>query len=217
MKTLGIGSLPHHSIKDATDYSLKHTMPFLPQMTSHRERMISQVLTSKDLREKYIALEIFTEKIIEKKIVDFKIQIAGPQTCKVDKKIILNEINQFLNYFEKHKLHPIVFIDEPVFNQNSEQLKNKFDELKNLNVVCGFHSCANFEWKLTEQLNSDYLSFDLGIISPPAKFQQILVTGIPPFSNKQFQVSGEWISSSCGLAMFTEDECEIILKNLESY
>lgn len=216
MKTFGIGSLPHHSRQDAVNFSLRHSMPFLPQMTSRGERMVSQALSAKDLLEKYSALENFTEKILENKIIDFKIQIAGPQTCNVNDTIILKEINKFLNYFEKYKLRPIVFIDEPVFIQNSEQLKNIFDELRNLNIVSGFHSCAKFNWNLTEQLNFDYLSFDLGVMSAPPKFKKHLITGIPPFS-KKLEVLGEWISSSCGLAMFTEDECEMILKNLEAY
>lgn len=217
MKTLGIGSLPHHSVHNAINFSLRHTLPFLPQMTSLGERMVSQVLSSKDLQEKYTALESFTEKILEQNIVDFKIQIAGPKTCEVEEKIILKEINQFLNYFENYKMRPIVFIDEPVFNQNPEQLKNIFNELKNLNIVSGLHSCAKFEWKLTEGLSLDYLSFDIGLMLPKIESQKILVTGIPPFSKNLFHVSGEWVSSNCGLATFTESECEMILKNLESY
>lgn len=216
MKTLGIGSLPHHSSHDAVNFSLRHSMPFLPQMTSLGEHMVSQALSTKDLLEKYSALENFTEKILEKKIIDFKIQIAGPQTCNVNDTIILKEINKFLKYFEKYNLQPIVFIDEPVFSQNSEQLKNIFDELRNLNIVSGFHSCAKFNWNLTEPLNFDYLSFDLGVMSARPESRKNLVTGIPPFS-KKLEVSGEWISSSCGLAMFTEGECEMILKNLETY
>lgn len=217
MKTIGIGSLPHHSTHDAINFSFRHTMPFLPQMTSLGERMIAQALSSEHLTKKYIALESFTEKILKNKINNFKIQIAGPETCSASSKIILNEINLFLKYFNQYNLYPVIFIDEPVLKKNTTQLKNIYDELSKLNITSGLHSCAKFDWHQIRDLELDYLSFDSGIMSPPKEFQNHLIVGIPPFSKHIAGLTGEWISSSCGLATFSEDECDSILKNLESY
>jgi hypothetical protein len=217
MKTLGIGSLPHLNISDAVTYSLKHSLPFLPQMTSLGERMVEQVLSAQELSKKYIALSLFTEKIIEQKNSNFKIQIAGPETCNVDSKIILNEINNFLEYFEDYNLRPIVFIDEPVITFKSDNLKKIFNELANMKIMSGLHSCAKFDVGKVEDLNCDFLSYDAGLVLPNVNSKKNLIAGIPPFSKEKFIVSGEWISSNCGLAMYTEDECKKILINLENY
>lgn len=217
MKTVGIGSLPHTNFQSAISYSLKHHLPFLPQMTSLGERMVDQVRSSKEITKKYQALDLFTEKILEHKISAFKIQIAGPETCKVDHQLILNEINKFLEYFSKYKLKPIVFIDEPVITFKSDHLKNVFAELSKLEVTSGLHSCAKFNTELVEEMNFDFLSFDAGLVTPSENTKKILINGIPPFSMPKFTIYGEWISSSCGLARYTEDECEKILKNLNNY
>jgi len=92
MKTVGIGSLPHLSIEDACNYSLKHDMPFLPQMTSLGESMIEQALSRQPLFHTYSALKTFTEKLLLNNIEQFKIQIAGPETCKVHHKIIYSQL-----------------------------------------------------------------------------------------------------------------------------
>jgi hypothetical protein len=217
MKTVGIGSLPHLNISEAISYSLKHTLPFLPQMTSLGERMVEQVLSTQELSTKYKSLSLFTEKIIEQNITTFKIQIAGPETCNVDDKKILLEINNFLKYFENYNLRPIVFIDEPIITFKSEHLKNIFNELTNMKISSGLHSCATFKLEQAEYLKCDFLSYDAGLVAPNLKSKKNLIAGIPPFSGKDFSIYGEWISSSCGLAMYTEEDCEKILINLRAY
>jgi hypothetical protein len=217
MKTVGIGSLPHKSIHDAVKFSIRHDMPFLPQMTSLGERMIPQVKSSKKLSEKYSSLSLFTEKLLETNTSFFKIQIAGPETCNTNESIILKEIENFLEYFEQFKLKPIVFIDEPVITMKSASLKNIFKELRSLDIITGLHSCASFDCTLVDKLETDYLSFDLGVISSAINSNKILIAGLPPFSEDRFKFTGDWISSSCGLAMYTENQCETILKNLKIY
>lgn len=46
MKTTGIGSLPHHNVDSALDYSFRHDIPFLPQLPfkSPKELMVYQTL-----------------------------------------------------------------------------------------------------------------------------------------------------------------------------
>jgi hypothetical protein len=217
MKTVGIGSLPHKSIKDAVAFSLKHDLAFLPQMTSLGERMIPQTLSSRPLIEKYSALSFFTEKILENKISNFKIQIAGPETCRVEAHSILYEIDQFLKYFDKYNLTPIIFIDEPVFISQVYHLDKIFKELARQKIISGLHSCARLDWELVEKLEFNYLSFDIKIMFPLSQSQKILIAGIPPFTSKKYEFSGEWVSSSCGLAMFSEIESEKILENLKMY
>ena len=217
MKTVGIGSLPHRSVLNAVNYSLKHDLPFLPQMTSLGERMIPQVLANIEMTEKYQALTLFTEKLLEKKVSTFKIQLAGPETCNVENKIIMREINSFLNYFDQFNLRPIIFIDEPIITLKTEQLKNIFSELTNLQIISGLHSCAKFNWDKVENMNFDFLSFDAQITIPMKQTKKNLITGIPPFSKEKFQVNGTWISSSCGLARYSEDDCEKILLELNNY
>lgn len=217
MKTIGIGSLPHHSVENAINYSFKHDIPFLPQMTSLSERMVSQVLSSEPLLKKYFALDLFTKKILEEKTSVFKIQIAGPETCSVNEETILKEINNFLIYFEKYNLKPIIFIDEPVLTSHSSSLRNIYLELKKMQIITGLHSCAKFSLEHIQDLEVDYISYDASLINWPNITKSQLVTGIPPFSKNKFQPRGDIISSSCGLAFYSEMECEEILKNLNSY
>lgn len=217
MKITGIGSLPHDSVIKAVAYSLRHDLPFLPQMTGLGERMISQVLNKNELSKKYQALQLFTEKILEKNISQFKIQLAGPETCGTSELLIIEQINSFLEFFDKYKLRPIIFIDEPVLTLKSDHLKKVFIELKNLGVNSGLHSCAQFEWEKIECLETTYISFDLNLIKQPEITSKIKIAGFPPFITKEFNYSGEWISSSCGLASYTEKDCETILRNLENH
>jgi hypothetical protein len=46
LKTTGIGSLPHHNVDSALDYSFRHDIPFLPQLPfkSPKELMVYQTL-----------------------------------------------------------------------------------------------------------------------------------------------------------------------------
>jgi hypothetical protein len=217
MKTVGIGSLPHKSIQHAITYSLRHDLPFLPQMIQNGERMIPQVMGQDILLEKYSALEFFTEQILEQKLTQFKIQLAGPETCKTSDKIILQQILNFIKYFDNYNLKPIIFIDEPVLVPESIYLKNIFSEINKLGYISGLHSCAKVDIGKLEYLDNNFLSFDLSLTTVIEKTKKSLIYGIPPFSTSKYKFDGEWISSSCGLASFTENDCEIILRNLENY
>jgi methionine synthase II (cobalamin-independent) len=63
MKTTGIGSLPHHNVDSALDYSFRHDIPFLPQLPfkSPKELMVYQTLfgfPGLELRQKDAVLNL---------------------------------------------------------------------------------------------------------------------------------------------------------------
>lgn len=219
-RTTGIGSLPHNSIEKSVLFSLKHTLPFLPQLTYFNENMIDQALKS-DIIHSHLALEFFKDALIENKITKFKIQIAGPSTCNSNALKILLTIEKFMNYFAIYGLNPIIFIDEPIFNPNSHQFQSLLLELKNQNILSGVHTCNRFEWEEISFLNLiNYFSFDANLVSPPSdiKNPEKFIIGTSPYLNNiNFSdYQNNFFSYSCGLAKFSEAECDQILDYLEA-
>jgi hypothetical protein len=217
-KVTGIGSLPHKSPLAAVTYSMKHDLPFLPQLTSLGEHMIKQALESDAIVENHLALSIFKEQLIENKVLEFKIQIAGPTTCHASSNQILKTIDSLLNYFHKqHQLIPIVFIDEPSFNPDSIELKKILEELKIKKIKSGIHTCAQINMLDLEKLPTEMVALDLELNSYK-NINKELIAGINPFKvgNVQKNALHNFVSYTCGLARFTEIECEEVFRKLKA-
>jgi hypothetical protein len=226
IQTTGIGSLPHLKKTDAIEFSFKHDIPFLPQLTSLGENMIEQALSPLDPRQSHLALDSFLEKAHTLNSTSLKIQIAGPNTCQTSENPILKTIFKFVKILDENKLKPIIFIDEPCTMSDSVALQNIFDEINNAGFQSGLHSCNHFSLSTIKKFKINFLSYDSNIMNiKNSEFLKTHIVGVDPILNRPDEINQVLasyhddiiLSYSCGLAKYTEDQCEQILNGLNQH
>lgn len=211
VKLTGIGSLPHSNIEDAIEYSLKHDLPFFPQILSIHGNMISQL---KNL--KFDHIKLFTERAKLAGHKTIKVQLAGPNTSNLS-------ISHYETAFDKitsviKDLNIVIFIDEPILNHNKEL--NKLVALaKNTFYKIGVHCCNKLDEEnisLLNELNLDIISYD-AILNPGLENQFsckeialgcISTEDTTEILSKNSKVS--YLSATCGLALSQRDPDEVL-------
>jgi hypothetical protein len=178
-----IGSLPYDNVKDAIDYSLRHDIPFLPELPKKGESMLEYIKTPGKLS----CLKEFKEAV--KGYDSVKIQAVGPVTILSDNKSRYTE-EEAISKTKEHILRIldgldakeiICFLDEPsletacfgyapkdMSKEECESLgirnidyRRLWDELHDelsehideRGLEFGVHTCGNFNWEELFDLN----------------------------------------------------------------
>lgn len=239
-----IGSLPYDSVEKAVEYSLRHDIPFLPELTKLGDAMTSYIQNPGKLS----CLDEFKRHSYD--IV--KVQCIGPATLLFaefeDEKGIkwqyneeeaklqicthLNAILSGLNAKET-----IVFLDEPALGQSGinyesiwEEIFSYINEAKGINVLKGIHFCQLTDFDRLFKANIDIISFDASLyditIYPKyLDFRQKkgrIAWGISHIEDIADFHKGDLITMPCGISgmnretgkPYTEDECEKALEML---
>ncbi|MFH0956341.1 MAG: hypothetical protein V1813_00605 [Candidatus Aenigmatarchaeota archaeon] len=181
-----IGSLPYLDPSQAIDYSLKHDIPFLPELPRLGEAMMEYIKTPGHLS----CLQDFQAAVKGRDIA--KIQGVGPATIVsagngryTEKKALemsREHMMRIMEGFDVEKL--IFFLDEPSLEMvdyeamglskaeyesmgfTGVDYKNLWRQLRddaarNGNVTFGVHTCGNFNWGGLFGLDFlDVISFD---------------------------------------------------------
>jgi len=187
-----IGSLPYDNVKEAINYSLRHDIPFLPELPKRGEYMLEYIKNPGRLS----CLKEFKEAVKGYELV--KIQAVGPVTILSDNKSKYTE-EEAVDRTKEHLLgildgldvkKVICFLDEPSLETagfdyesrgmskeeyeslgiRSVDYKSLWKKTYNKLISCfdeerlsfGIHTCGNFKWE--ELLLSTYLYF-IDIIS----------------------------------------------------
>jgi hypothetical protein len=170
-QTTGIGSLPHHNVDAALEYSFKHTLPFLPQIPTRnpREFMVAQALDCNTPISS--CWHPWLRELEERKTPVAKVQLAGPLTCQwvlqgqdgttpdlypeLDTQIfrlVLAKSIAMVRRLKSLGTQPVFYIDEPCLDAFSSQnpkyelalqeLKIMVQTLQKEGATVGLHCCG---------------------------------------------------------------------------
>ena len=223
-----IGSLPYDSVEKAIEYSLRHDIPFLPELPALGELMLDYIRNPGNL----CCMEKFKESTYPVK----KVQCVGPATLmqsrnKEDKAVernytedeavsmvcshltaICSGLNSWFTY---------VFLDEPSLGNAGFDYASLWDAIFSTikvegTAIKGVHVCGKMDWDTMFRANIDIISFDASqsdITSYPhyAEFRQRggkIAWGISkPEDIRDFQ-RDDLITLACGLGTKREKDAE---------
>jgi len=153
-----IGSLPLEDVTEAVEYSLKHDIPFLPELPKNGDAMLEYIKQPGRLS----CLSEFKKHKFE----TVKIQCVGPATLmlsgyKEDEVIekIYAHICAILQGLQAEKT--ILFLDEPALGHTGVDFRQLWEALfASFDVTPGVHVCGNMDWDLLFDSPVKIISFD---------------------------------------------------------
>lgn len=215
-----IGSLPYDDVNQAVEYSLRHDIPFLPELPKLGDAMMDYIQRPGSLS----CLEAFKSGVAGLETV--KVQCVGPATLILggydqDQAVSLacQHIDALLDGLKADNV--ILFLDEPALGHAGFDYRQLWSALfQSFDVTPGVHVCGNMNW-------DDMFASEIEIISFDAS--QFDVTRYPGYRNgkriawgtqnredvKDFQ-EGDLLTMPCGMGpkFFTADDCEAVLSRL---
>ncbi len=215
-----IGSLPLENIPEAVEYSLKHDIPFLPELPKCGDAMLEYIKHPGKLS----CLEEFKKNTFE----TVKIQSIGPATLmlsgyKEDEAIqrIYEHISAIMDGLEASEI--ILFLDEPALGQSGINFKELWEAIfASFDVVRGVHVCGNMNWDEMFSYNIQIISFDASKydLTKYSKYRsgKRIAWGVEKKEDvKDFQ-EGDLITLPCGMGtpMYKKTDCQPNLQKLQS-
>ena len=218
--TTQIGSLPHDDVDKAVEYSLKHDIPFLPELPKLGDAMMDYIGNPGNMS----CLDTFKKKVSGRKTA--KIQCVGPATLMLDGydqddafSRVYQHIDALINGLDVEKI--ILFLDEPALGHAGFDYLELWAPLfDSFDVTRGVHVCGNMNWDELFASEIDIISFDASKFDitryPGYRNDKRIAWGIETAADvKDFQ-HGDLLTPPCGMGpkFFNTDDCETILKNL---
>lgn len=215
-----IGSLPYDDVEQAVDYSLRHDIPFLPELPRLGDAMLDYIKSPGKLS----CLETFKQKVEGFETV--KIQCVGPATLLLsgyseDEAITrtCQHIDAIVNGLNVGGI--ILFLDEPALGQVGFDYQRLWSPLlESFNTTSGVHICGNMNWDELFSSDIDIISFDASKYDiakyPGYRNGKRIAWGIKTKGDvKDFQ-QGDLLTLPCGMGpkFYNIDDCELNLKNL---
>jgi len=196
-----IGSLPFTDVEQTVAYSLRHDIPFLPELTALGDAMLDYIKKPGHLS----CLEAFKRRRFE----TVKVQCIGPATViqsgyEEDDAIsrIYQHVEQILDGLEAEEI--ILFLDEPALGYVGFDYQRLWEPLfASFPVVAGVHVCGNMQWDNLFDAKIDIISFDASKYDITKYYQarngKRISWGIErPEDIKDFQ-PGDLITLPCGM------------------
>ncbi|HEC69305.1 MAG TPA: hypothetical protein ENI31_03345 [Candidatus Omnitrophica bacterium] len=153
-----IGSLPYTDVKEAVDYSLKHDIPFLPELPKRGDAMLEYI--------KHPGKLSCLEEFKKHKFSLVKVQCVGPATLiqagyskgeAISR--IYEHISQILEGLSAQEI--ILFLDEPALGYSGVNFKELWEVIfSNFKVIPGVHICGNMNWDEVFSSSVEIISFD---------------------------------------------------------
>lgn len=153
-----IGSLPYEEVNEAVNYSLRHDIPFLPELPRRGDAMMEYIKNPGRLS----CLNEFKKH----KFTTVKIQCVGPATLILGgykkEEAVKRAYEHIYKIMDGIKAEEVIlFLDEPALGQSSLNYKELWDMLfSSFNVVSGVHTCGNMNWDELFDSNIEIISFD---------------------------------------------------------
>jgi hypothetical protein len=215
-----IGSLPYDDVEQAVEYSLRHDIPFLPEMPKLGDAMLEYAKEPGRLS----CLRRFQERVAGLDMV--KVQCIGPATLILsgyseDEAIsrAYQHISAILDGLRVR--HVILFLDEPALGQVGFDYQRLWSALfESFPVTPGVHVCGNMNWDDLFRSNVEIISFDASkydIAKYPAyRNGKRIAWGVQSRENvKDFQ-DGDLLTLPCGMGpkFYTPGDCDASLHRL---
>jgi len=213
-----IGSLPYREIGEAVEYSLKHDIPFLPELPLRGDSMLEYIKNPGKLS----CLDEFKKH----KYNIAKIQSVGPATLLLSGynenesiKRIYEHISAITDGLNAEEI--ILFLDEPALGQtgiNYEKLWGPIFE--SFDVVSGVHTCGNMDWDKLFNSNVEIISFDASKYDitryPNYRGSKKISWGVEKQENVRDFQKGDLLTLPCGMGpkKYNIEDCEKNLENL---
>ena len=207
-----IGSLPFREVETAVAYSLRHEIPFLPELTALGDAMLDYVKNPGHLS----CLEAFKRHRFE----TVKVQCIGPATViqsgyEEDDAIsrIYQHIERILDDLKADE--SILFLDEPALGYVGFDYERLWEPLfASFSVIRGVHICGNMQWDYLFDAKIDIISFDASKYDITryytARNGKRVAWGVEkPQDVKDFQ-PGDLITLPCGMPhlSYSEEQAE---------
>ncbi|MEA3226912.1 MAG: hypothetical protein U9Q07_13255 [Planctomycetota bacterium] len=221
--TTQVGSLPHDDVDEAVEYSLRHDIPFLPELPKVGDAMMDYIENPGNMS----CLETFKKKISGRKTV--KIQCVGPATLILggyDQNDAFSRayqhIDALINGLDVENI--ILFLDEPALGHAGFDYKQLWSPLfESFDVMFGVHVCGNMNWDELFGSEIDIISFDASKFDitryPGYRNGKRIAWGVETAEDaKDFQ-DGDLLTPPCGMGpkFFNTDDCETVLSNLSEF
>ncbi|MFQ6033607.1 MAG: hypothetical protein ACE5KR_01970 [Candidatus Bipolaricaulia bacterium] len=213
-----IGSLPFRDVGAAVAYSLKHEIPFFPELTALGDAMLDYIKDPGRLS----CLEEFKRHHFK----TVKVQAIGPATLiqsgyGEDEALlrIYQHIERILDGLEAEEI--ILFLDEPALGYAGFDYERLWEPLfSSFPVIRGVHVCGNMQWdKLfaaeIELISFDASRYDITKYYDSRKGKRIAWGIESPEDIKDFRPE-DLITPPCGMPhrSFTEEDAERVLSML---
>lgn len=215
-----IGSLPYENVSQAVEYSLRHDIPFLPELPRLGDGMLDYIKEPGKLS----CLAEFKKH----RFSIVKIQCVGPATLVVsgyNEEEALEKISKHLSVIieglEAQEI--ILFLDEPALGSASLNFQDLWSPIfESFKVIPGVHCCGNMDWDiLFKSPVIDFISFDASQYDittyPYYRADKRIAWGIEGRKDiKDFQ-EGDLVTLPCGMgpSKYTTKDCEIELQKLK--
>lgn len=215
-----IGSLPYDDVDRAVEYSLKHDIPFLPELPKLGDAMLEYIKDPGRLS----CLETFKKKVKGREIV--KMQCVGPATLVLsgyDPEDAVTRacqhIDALTNGLSVDEI--ILFLDEPALGQAGFDYKGLWAPLfASFDVTPGVHVCGNMNWDALFDSELEIISFDASQYDitkyPGYRNGKRIAWGIKTRDDaKDFQ-DGDLLTLPCGMGpkLYSIDDCDVWLSTL---
>ncbi|MBI2449977.1 MAG: hypothetical protein HYV47_00400 [Candidatus Nealsonbacteria bacterium] len=215
-----VGSLPYKNVKQAVKYSLKHDIPFLPELPLLGDAILEYIKNPGQLS----CLEEFKEHSFD--VV--KVQCVGPSTLVMSGyeaedavERAYNHISCILDGLEAKEI--ILFLDEPALGQAGFD----FEELwlpifSSFKVTPGVHCCGNMDWDklfksdLVKIISFDASQFDITKYPHYRNGKRIAWGAKESINVKNFQ-PGDLLTLPCGMGtkLYSVKDCQKELERLK--
>ncbi|MBR9683241.1 hypothetical protein GOV03_01755 [Candidatus Woesearchaeota archaeon] len=217
-----IGSLPYKDVRMAVEYSLRHDIPFLPELPDLGEAMFEYIKTPGQLS----CLDEWKEAVRGYGTV--KIQCVGPATLLFDPRSDYSaeeavdksyeHIFKIVNGLDVGKI--ILFLDEPSLGYVGFDYQELWEPLfASFDVIPGVHVCGNMNWD--QLFDSDLvkiISFDASkediTIYDKYRNDKRIAWGVNRTEEVKDFRGGDLLTLPCGMdpAKYVVEDCE---RNLE--
>lgn len=219
-----IGSLPYKDVRQAVRYSLKHDIPFLPELPKSGDAIMDYVKNPGKLS----CLELFKKHQFE----TVKVQCVGPATLintglEEGKaiEIILEHITAILDGLKAKEI--ILFLDEPALGHTGFNFKELWSPIfESFPVISGVHCCGNMDWdKLFDSgvkiVSFDASQYDLTAYPKYGDFRDRggrIAWGVKEFDNVKDFRQGDLLTLPCGMGtrLYKPEDCLQKLKKLKT-
>ncbi len=215
-----IGSLPYKDVEKAVEYSLRHDIPFLPELPKLGDAMLDYIKNPGRLS----CLETFKKKVEGLETV--KVQCIGPATMVLsgyseDEAVArayqhISAIVDGLNVGEI-----ILFLDEPALGHAGFDYQGLWSPLfESFNMTFGVHVCGNMNWDELFRSEIDIISFDASKYDitkyPEYRNGKRIAWGIETRENVKDYQEFDLLTLPCGMGpkFYSPDDCEASLQNL---
>ncbi|MHC4119614.1 MAG: uroporphyrinogen decarboxylase/cobalamine-independent methonine synthase family protein [Planctomycetota bacterium] len=218
--TTQIGCLPHDDVDEAVAYSLRHDIPFLPELPKLGDAMMDYIKNPGNMS----CLETFKKKVSGRKTI--KIQCVGPATLMLggygqDDAFARSyqHIDALINGLDVENI--ILFLDEPALGQAGFDYRQLWSPLfESFDVTSGVHVCGNMNWDEMFASEIDIISFDASKFDitkyPGYRSGKRIAWGVEAAEDVRDFQDGDLLTPPCGMGpkFFNTDDCETVFGKL---